>query len=282
MKILVVDDDMDFRALVPVLLRRSYPHVVVADYDPRVQGLPPDDFPWADFDVVMLDHEFHAEHTGLDWLRRFARLFPRQAVEMLIRGRRSAGDLRLVEKSVHAGLWLPLVDAVFPDALYLHITRDPGKSVPSIMTGWRDAERFVSFHLPEPLDIDGLDGSSRDWCFPLPPGWRDASNADLQSVAAFQWCAINESILAFFDAEDRATRCHVVRLEDLVASPGDSLRAIRRHCEIDDMDYFDAFENGLPVVNKREERGPPAEVERDRLWDDARDVAERLGYQRTS
>jgi serine/threonine protein kinase len=46
----------------------------VTDYDPRVQGLPPDDFPWADYDLVLLDHELQAEQTGLDWLRRFGRV----------------------------------------------------------------------------------------------------------------------------------------------------------------------------------------------------------------
>jgi CheY-like chemotaxis protein len=74
MKVLVVDDDPDFRALIRVLLKRSYPQALVGEYDPSVLGLPRDAFPWADYDVVVLDHELHAEHTGLDWLRRFAQL----------------------------------------------------------------------------------------------------------------------------------------------------------------------------------------------------------------
>ena len=74
MKILIVDDDVDFRGLATVYLRRHFPKVCVSEYDPEVLGLPRADFPWADFDVIILDHELHAEHTGLDWLRRYATL----------------------------------------------------------------------------------------------------------------------------------------------------------------------------------------------------------------
>jgi DNA-binding NarL/FixJ family response regulator len=72
MNVLIVDDDIDFRGLARAFLRRSFPNVKVSEYDPEVLGLPDSDFPWADFDVVLLDHELHAEHNGLDWLRRYA------------------------------------------------------------------------------------------------------------------------------------------------------------------------------------------------------------------
>ena len=74
MKVLIVDDDIDFRGLAGTHLRRHFPRVIVSEYDPEVLGLPRSDFPWADFDVVILDHELRSEHTGLDWLRRYAAL----------------------------------------------------------------------------------------------------------------------------------------------------------------------------------------------------------------
>lgn len=74
MRVLVVDDDIDFRGLARVLLQRNFPRVDVSEYDPEVFGMPPESFPWADYDVVLLDHELRAEHTGLDWLRRFSKL----------------------------------------------------------------------------------------------------------------------------------------------------------------------------------------------------------------
>ena len=74
MRILLVDDDADFRALARNFLLRAYPRASVADYDPRVRGLPPSDFAWADYDLVLLDHELSARETGLDWLRRYSQV----------------------------------------------------------------------------------------------------------------------------------------------------------------------------------------------------------------
>ena len=212
------------------------------------------------------------------WLRRIARLFPRQAVEALVRGGRTSEGGRLVEKSVHAGLWLPLVDAVFPDARFLHIVRDPRRSIPSIMTGWLEPSRFVTFKVPDALEISGLKGTSHDWCFPLPVGWRHYRHADLQSVSTFQWKAINDTILEFFAPPERAYRCLVVRLEDLIESPGDSLRAIRRYAGIAEGDYFAAFEENLPVINKGRKRAAPVAVDETRLQDDVAALGAKLGY----
>jgi len=212
------------------------------------------------------------------WLRRIARLFPRQAVEALVRSGRSSGDARLVEKSVHAGLWLPLVDAVFPDARYLHIVRDPRRSIPSIMTGWLEPSRFVSFEVPEPLRIAGIDSETHDWCFPLPVGWQAYCEASLQAVATFQWRAINTAVVDFFASPERADRCLVVRLEDLIAAPGDSLKAIRQHTQIAEHDYFAAFDDGLPVVNEGGKSARPVAVDTAQLWDDVAGVATTLGY----
>ena len=99
MKVLVVDDDEDFRALARNFLLRSYPRALVADYDPRTRGLPPSDFPWADYDLVLLDHELSAEQTGLDWLRRFSHVAGFPAVIFAT----GAGDERLAARAMKFG-----------------------------------------------------------------------------------------------------------------------------------------------------------------------------------
>lgn len=99
MKVLVVDDDVDFRGLAGALLRRSFPRAAVTGYDPESQGLPPEEFPWADYDVVLLDHELRAEHTGLDWLRRFSRLRGFPAIIFTT----GSGDVNVAARAIKLG-----------------------------------------------------------------------------------------------------------------------------------------------------------------------------------
>lgn len=99
MRVLIVDDDIDFRGLARAFLRRSFPKVKISEYDPEVLGLPDPDFPWADFDVVLLDHELRAEHTGLDWLRRYAAIPGAPAVVFTT----GAGSERVAAQAMRLG-----------------------------------------------------------------------------------------------------------------------------------------------------------------------------------
>jgi serine/threonine protein kinase/CheY-like chemotaxis protein len=98
-KVLVVDDDVDFRELARVFVNRSYPRAEVMGYDPQSRGLPASDFPWADYDVVLLDHELSSEQTGLDWLRRYSDLPGFPAVIFAT----GAGDENLAARAMKFG-----------------------------------------------------------------------------------------------------------------------------------------------------------------------------------
>lgn len=212
--------------------------------------------------------------------KRLARLFPTPVVRAMssMRGSNTV-NFRLVEKSVHAGLWLPLVDAVFPDAIYLHIVRNPVKAVPSIMSGWLEAGRFESFRVPDRLDIEGYHGDRNAWCFPLPSGWRSYTGSSLLEVACFQWRAINQSISEFFDSTERRGRCLTVRLEMLTRKPAEALAAIRRHGHIEDSVYFDQFAERLPVVNEGSPNVQRPSVSQEEIWQRVGELAARLGYE---
>jgi serine/threonine protein kinase len=99
LKILIVDDDVDFRELAKVLIQRSYPRAEVLGYDPQVSGLPAVDFPWADYDLVLLDHELSSAETGLDWLRRYSHLAGFPAVIFAT----GAGDENLAARAMKFG-----------------------------------------------------------------------------------------------------------------------------------------------------------------------------------
>lgn len=68
-RILVMDDQPEFRAIVRRFVRIEWPKAVVTDYDPIALGFPTSDYDWSGHDVILLDYMMDP-HDGLDWLRR--------------------------------------------------------------------------------------------------------------------------------------------------------------------------------------------------------------------
>ncbi len=67
---LAIDDHADFRRLLRYHITAEWPDAVVDDYDPNDCGLPDFDFPFEQYQVVLLDCEM-SKQNGLEWLRRF-------------------------------------------------------------------------------------------------------------------------------------------------------------------------------------------------------------------
>ena len=70
-RILIVDDDPEFRSLIKHLLHQSLPRADVVEYDPIVEGQPDSDFDWNHYDLLILDYDLNQQETGLDWLRTY-------------------------------------------------------------------------------------------------------------------------------------------------------------------------------------------------------------------
>ena len=69
-RILILDDDEDYRKLLLTWLGDEYRDVEIVEYDPRRQGVPGADFDWSAFDVLLLDYELRMDNvTGLDILQ---------------------------------------------------------------------------------------------------------------------------------------------------------------------------------------------------------------------
>lgn len=212
-------------------------------------------------------------------VRRIGRLLPAMAVKALSGFKRNSNQPgRLVDKSVHAGLWLPLVDAVFPDAIYVHLVRSPERTIPSMIRGWRDAGRFVSHRVPLDLALSDYAGKRRDWCFPLPVGWQDYANTDLLQVTCFQWRKINRSILAFAEQRRLGPRYVRIRLEDLTNETLSTLAGLSERCGIDHAGWKQRFQDGLPVVNRGSGQRDDAPVDVRKIRALTSQVADLIGY----
>jgi len=70
MRILVIDDDEDLRSLLSHYIKKEWPQAEVEEFDPLVKDMPGDDFPFADYDAIILDYML-GRGDGLEWLREF-------------------------------------------------------------------------------------------------------------------------------------------------------------------------------------------------------------------
>ena len=101
-KILVLDDDGDFRKLLKTFLGGILPDAEVIEYDPVAKGVPGADFDWANLDLLILDYDLHGTGaTGLDVLQRNAnvRFFP---ATIILTG---AGSEDVAVRALRAGVY---------------------------------------------------------------------------------------------------------------------------------------------------------------------------------
>jgi len=180
---------------------------------------------------------FRPGAPGIDSNRLAAdRLTPEIALAMKSRlaeklvdaaGERADADrVRLLEKTPKNALRIPFFDALFPDARFVFLWREPEENISSIIDAWR-AGGWVTY--PQ---LPGWDGP---WSMLLPPGWQALKGKPVPEIAAYQWAATNQTIMD--DLEQLpAERRHVVRYSDFLADPAAVIRGV---CDFADL-AFDA------------------------------------------
>jgi FixJ family two-component response regulator len=69
-RILILDDDSDYRKLLLAWLGSLFPNVEAVEYDPASQGIPDENFNWSAYDVLLLDYNLRLDDaTGLNILQ---------------------------------------------------------------------------------------------------------------------------------------------------------------------------------------------------------------------
>jgi hypothetical protein len=97
--------------------------------------------------------------------------------------------IRFLEKTPKNALRIPFIKALFPNALFLYLYRDPRENINSMMEGWR-ARSFVPYRT-----LPGWSFKYWAWNFLLIPGWSDLQDKPIVEIAARQWEAANTYIL---------------------------------------------------------------------------------------
>lgn len=95
--------------------------------------------------------------------------------------------LRLLEKTPKNALRIPFLRALYPDARFLFLYREPAGNISSILEGW-ESWRFIAYR--------SLPDGGEPWSFLLTPGWEEVRQRPLAEIAAHQWRVVNETILA--------------------------------------------------------------------------------------
>ncbi len=83
------------------------------------------------------------------WLAKTVRwLYPRvfPLLSKFITSKNTKG--RLIEKTVHGGLWMGLIDVILEKPIFIHITRDGLQTIKSITNAWGNSERFGCYQVP--------------------------------------------------------------------------------------------------------------------------------------
>lgn len=154
------------------------------------------------------------------------------------------GAFRFLEKTPKNALRVPFLRAVFPDAKFIYLVREPYESISSIIEAWRSG-RFVTY--PE------LPGWKGPWSLLLIPGWQQLVGRPLNEIAAAQWEVTNRVLLDDLEHVPRDQWC-TVSYTDLVAAPQET---IERLCRFADLEWTEDLRNsGLPIA--RHTLTPPA------------------------
>ena len=155
------------------------------------------------------------------------------------------GTIRLLEKTPENCLRLPFLQALFPDARILFLTRDGRANTYSLLEGWRQPHTFPGYRPPLPVTAPGQ--TRGRWAFTLIPGWRELVARPLEEICARQWAVCNTAVLDYAAGADTLPLLKVA-YEDLVRQPDEALSRIATFIGVRPED-IPAFGRPLPEVN---------------------------------
>jgi len=68
-RILLIDDNVEFRQVLLVRIRNLFPDVDIVEYDLVTEGWPPAESDCTKYDVLILDHDLGGGVNGLNWFK---------------------------------------------------------------------------------------------------------------------------------------------------------------------------------------------------------------------
>ena len=173
-----------------------------------VPGLAPQQRGW-------LSNQLVAHDASPEVAERLAAGFYRQIRDR--DGQLPTGRVRMVEKTPKNALRVPFFDALWPDAHFIYLYRDPHETLYSMMEAWSSGG-FRTY--------PGLPGwPDGNWSLLLVPGWQKLKRMQLPEIVAHQWAITTEILLD--DLEKlQGDRVQAIDYGRLVDSPQSEIERI--------------------------------------------------------
>lgn len=159
-----------------------------------------------------------------------------------IRQYRDAVNLRprLLEKTPKNSLRVSLLNAIFPDALFIYLYRNPRENISSLMDAW-ESGRFVTY--------PSLPGRASSWSLLLPPDWQRYHSASLEEIAAFQWKSANRMILRELSKLDRG-RWIAVSYGQQVRQTVETIQRVCNFCDVSADNILQSLSSGQTQLSR--------------------------------
>ncbi|MDR4508103.1 MAG: sulfotransferase [Candidatus Brocadiaceae bacterium] len=149
-------------------------------------------------------------------------------------------QIRFLEKTPKNALRIPFLKALFPDAGFIYLYREPRANINSMMEGWR-SRRFIAYS-----DLPGW--FFKDWSFLLIPGWSSLNHCSLAEITAYQWKIANQTIIQDLKLLSN-TDWHMLSYEELITDPQTKLKQLIDFMQLDWNQHIQKLtEKALPVT----------------------------------
>lgn len=160
-----------------------------------------------------------------------------------------ATRLRLLDPTPRNALRVPFLNAVFAQAIFVYVFRDPRESLAGMLEGWQ-SERFVTY--PE---LPGWEGPP--WSYLLTPEWRTLAGRTLAEICLHQWTMTTRTLLGDLERLAPERWCVV----DFGALREDPARELERLCDFTGLQWEESLAASIGAAAPETWRRRESEVE---------------------
>ena len=145
------------------------------------------------------------------------------------------GKVRLLEKTPKNALRVPFFHAIWPDARFVYLYRDPRETLSSMLEAWQSGSFRTYPRLPR--------WTGSPWSLLLVPGWQDLNGKPLIEIVAHQWAITTRTLLEDLKALPADQVC-TVDYAALVAEPQATMEDL---CDCLSLQWDVRLDRDLPI-----------------------------------